>query len=107
MPRVAIRLAESALADLDSVRDWYAEQGVPDIGEGFLSEILDRVNSLRDHPEMGRVVPEFDQPTLRELLHPPFRIVYRLEKAKLFIVRVWRSERLLVKAIIVENHVSI
>jgi len=69
MPRVTIRLAGSALADLDSVRNWYAEQGVPDIGERFLSKILERVGTLRDHPEMGRIVPEFDQPTLRELIH--------------------------------------
>ncbi len=95
MPRVTIRLAETALADLDSVRNWYAEQGVPDIGERLLAEILERVNTLRDHPEKGRIVPEFDQPTLRELMHPPFRIVYRLEKSRLYIVRVWRSERLL------------
>jgi len=95
MPRVAIRLAESALADLDSVRDWYVEQGVPDIGDRFLADILQRVNTLRDHPETGRIVPEFDQTTLRELIHRPFRIVYRLQKSRLYIVRVWRSERLL------------
>ena len=63
--------------------------------ERFLTEILARVHTLRDHPEMGRIVPEFDQPTLRELIHPPFGIVYRLEKPRLYIVRVWRSERLL------------
>jgi hypothetical protein len=25
---------------------------------------------------MGCLVPEFDQPFLREFIHPPFRIVY-------------------------------
>ena len=95
MPRVTIRLAETALADLDNVRNWYAEQGVPDIGERLLAKILERVNTLRDHPEKGRIVPEFAQPTLRELIHTPFRIVYRLGKSRLYIVRVWRSERLL------------
>lgn len=44
---------------------------------------------------MGRTVPEFDRPLLRELIHPPFRIVYRLEPKRVRIVRVWRSERLL------------
>ena len=95
MPRIAIRLSEAALADLASLRDWYTEQGVPDIGGRFLNEILERIETLRDHPRMGRIVPEFDQPTLRELIHPPFRIVYRLEKSRLHVVRVWRSERLL------------
>ncbi|MDZ7799805.1 MAG: hypothetical protein U5K81_03285 [Trueperaceae bacterium] len=40
-------------------------------------------------------MPEFDQPFLRELIHPPFRIVYRRDPQRLRIVRVWRSERLL------------
>ena len=44
---------------------------------------------------MGRVVPEFDQPFLRELIHPPFRIVYRREPERIRVVWVWRSERLL------------
>ena len=45
---------------------------------------------------MGRVVPEFDQPFLRELIRPPFRIVYRREPEFVRIVRIWRSERVLV-----------
>jgi plasmid stabilization system protein ParE len=68
---------------------------VPEIGEWFVSEIVDRIEALRDHPEMGRIVPEFDQPFLRELIHPPFRIVYRRDAKQVRIVRVWRSERLL------------
>ena len=43
----------------------------------------------------GRVVPEFAMKDLREIIHPPFRIVYRREKRKILIVRIWRSERLL------------
>jgi hypothetical protein len=41
------------------------------------------------------VVPEFDQPFLRELIHPPFRVVNRRDAQRVRIVRVWRSERLL------------
>jgi hypothetical protein len=44
---------------------------------------------------MGRVVPEFAVEHLREIVSPPFRIVYRHDKQKVRIVRVWRSERLL------------
>lgn len=51
-------------------------------------EIFDRVGALRDHPDTGRVVPEFNQPFLRELIHPPFRIVYRREPKQVRIVRV-------------------
>ncbi len=95
MSSVAIRFAESAIADLESIRAWYAEQGVPEVGDRFIEEIVSRIGVLRDHPEMGRIVPEFDQPFLRELIHPPFRIVYRRDRKHVRIVRVWRSERLL------------
>jgi plasmid stabilization system protein ParE len=94
MPRVAIRYAEWALRDLEAIRTWCAEQGVPDVGDRF-GEIASRIEALREHPELGRIVLEFDQTFLRELIHPPFRIVYRRDPKQVRIVRVWRSERLL------------
>lgn len=95
MPAITIRFAESAVADLEEIKRWYAEQDVPDVGDQLISEIFERVETLRDHPDIGRVVPEFDQPFLRELIQPPFRIVYWRESKHVRIVRVWRSERLL------------
>lgn len=92
---MTISFAESALRDLEEVQAWYAEQGVPDVGARLVAEVFQRVQALADHPEMGRVVPEFDQPFLRELIHPPFRIVSRRDLRQVRIVRVWRSERLL------------
>jgi toxin ParE1/3/4 len=95
VPPITISFAESALGDLEDVRAWYAEQGVPDVGARLVEGLFQRIQALGDHPDLGRVVPEFDQPFLRELIHPPFRIVYRRDPEKIRIVRVWRSERLL------------
>jgi toxin ParE1/3/4 len=93
MAKVALRFAESALADLESIRDWYVEKDVPEVGERLIGEIVASIESLADHPDMGRIVPEFDQPFLRELIRPPFRIVYRRDPKHVRVVRVWRSER--------------
>lgn len=95
MAKVAVRLAESALVDLESIRAWYAERGVPEVVERLLGETVTRIEALADHPDLGRIVPEFDQPFLRELIRPPFRIVYRRDLKQVRVVRVWRSERLL------------
>jgi plasmid stabilization system protein ParE len=95
MAKVAIRIAESALTDLESIRTWYAEQDVPEVGERLIGEIVASIEALADHPDMGRIVPDFDQPFLRELIRPPFRIVYRRDPKHVRVVRVWRSERLL------------
>lgn len=95
MSPMVMSFAESVLRDLEAVRDWYTEQGVPDVGVKLVAEMFQRVQALAAHPDMGRMVPEFDQPFLRELIHPPFRIVYWRDPKRARIVRVWRSERLL------------
>jgi plasmid stabilization system protein ParE len=85
----------SAINDLDDMRAWYAEQQVPAGGDKLLREIVSQVERLGAFPESGRVVPEFGLANLRELIFPPFRIIYRLDESKVRVVRVWRSERLL------------
>jgi plasmid stabilization system protein ParE len=90
-----IEFAESALCDLEDILAWYAEQHMPDVGERLGRELFARTEQLIDFPESGRIVPEFELPAIRELIHPPFRLVYRIDSAKIWMVRVWRSERLL------------
>jgi toxin ParE1/3/4 len=95
MPKLGIRFAESALTDLEEMVAWFADQGVPNVGDRLVREIISSVELLADHPEMGRIVPEFQQPFLRELIRPPFRVVYRLDPGNASVVRVWRAERVL------------
>lgn len=90
-----ISLTESAVRDLESIRDWYASQPAPEVGARLVYEILASLDQIADFPESGRVVPEFDQPWLRELIRPPFRIVYRTDGERIRLVRVWRCERLI------------
>jgi plasmid stabilization system protein ParE len=64
------------------------------VGKRPIAEIIARVGRLAAHPLSGRIVPEFDVEHLREIISPPFRIVYRYDTTKVRIVRIWRSERL-------------
>jgi plasmid stabilization system protein ParE len=93
--RIRVEFAQSARDDLRAIMDWYASQDVPEVGIRLVHEIVDRVRRLERFPDSGRVVPEFDTTWLRELEHPPFRIVYRRDEASVSVVRVWRSERLM------------
>jgi toxin ParE1/3/4 len=95
MGRRRVSIAESAVRDLEDLRDWYVAQSVPEVGDRLVGEIVQRLEQLAEFPDSGRVVPEFDTPWLRELVHPPFRIVYRVDGERVRIVRVWRSERLM------------
>ncbi|QXE89278.1 type II toxin-antitoxin system RelE/ParE family toxin [Geomonas subterranea] len=96
MPRTfSVSFAVSAVQDMEEIRNWYQEQHVPEIGEKLLREVMKSVERLASFPNSGRIVPEFGLTYLREVILPPFRIVYRLDKKTIRIVRVWRSERLL------------
>lgn len=88
-------LAQSALDDLADLQRYYKDEGVPDIGMRSISDILSVIDRLRDHPDSGRVVPEFEQEQIREVLFPPFRIVYLREPSTISVIRIWREERLL------------
>lgn len=91
-----ISFADSALVDLQEVLAYYREQQAPRLGEKLIGTIIQDIELLGEQPDMGRIVPEFDLQYLRELIRPPFRIVYRRDRNKIRIVRVWRSERLMV-----------
>ena len=90
-----VSIAESALADLEEILHYYRERDAEGSGRRAVSAILQRIEQLIPHPESGRIVPEFDAPFLRELIEPPFRIVYRHDNDRVRVVRVWRSERIL------------
>ena len=93
--RFTVTFAESAVRDLEELRDWYEAQGVPEVGVGLVAEVIEASEQLAEFPESGRVVPEFGTSRLLELIRPPFRIVYRLDENRVGVVRVWRSERMM------------
>lgn len=94
--RMQILFARSALSDLEDVIEFYAGLEVPHVGERLVRKVFEEVELLAEQPELGRKVPEFDLDFLRELIRPPFRIVYRRDLDKIRVVRVWRGERLLI-----------
>jgi toxin ParE1/3/4 len=91
-----ISVSKSAFIDLENIISYYNAQGVPDIGIKFSKAIIEHIQVLSDHPDIGRVVPEFELEHIREIIHAPFRVVYQRDINSIKIIRVWRSERLLV-----------
>jgi len=92
---VKILISNSAFSDLEDVKGYYESEGVPEVGLRIVTSVIEHIQTLKENPEIGRVVPEFGKTKIRELIHPPFRVVYLREQHSIHIVRVWRSERLL------------
>ena len=51
--------------------------------------IFQRVDSLQQFPELGRVVPERGRPEIREIVVGNYRIVYRVRHPQK-VVEIWR-----------------
>ena len=90
-----IVFSKSAIEDLEGIKRYYQDQGASHIGEGFVTAIVEQIETLARHPDIGRMVPEFEDEHIRELIHSPFRVVYLRESKSINVIRVWRSERLL------------
>jgi len=90
-----ILISDSAYSDLEAIKEYYIEEGVPHIGEQFIVSIIEHIETLPANPDIGRKVPEFNTDKIRELIHGPFRVVYLREEQSIHVVRIWRSEKLL------------
>lgn len=91
--KISVSFAYSAVSDLEDIQRYYENEQAAETGRQIIAELIAVIERLGVYPKSGRIVPEFDIEHLREIIHPPFRIVYRYEKKKVRIVRVWRSER--------------
>ena len=61
----------------------------------FAARVMGAVEMLEEFPEVGRRVPEFTDPRLRELLHGHYRIIYEVDDDAVHILAVHHSARLL------------
>lgn len=89
-----IRWTDSALADLDEICTYIAEddnEAAFRVGQG----ILDKVRQLENFPLSGRVYLADRQPPIREILFHNYRIFYRqLDKSRVVeILAVWHAAR--------------
>ncbi len=93
---MAYRLSWSPTARLD-LRELlaYIAENDPRAARSFAHSVFQAIEHLPQFPESGRVVPEFNEPTLREVIRRPCRIVYRIQREQqtIEIVRVWHARR--------------
>lgn len=90
-----VKWSEPALDELDEALQYIAFDN-PDAARGLWKKAKAATRNLRDYPMKGRIVPEYDDPKLRELIVGPFRIIYTTEDPSIiYILATVRSERLL------------
>jgi len=84
-----------AVEDLHSIHDFISKDS-PYYARLTVERIFQSVDILEEFPLAGRNVPERrSSADLRELVRPPYRIVYRLAGDAIFILTVFRSSQLI------------
>ncbi len=92
--RIKLVWTAPALDDLDEIAAWIALEN-PTAAARLVRRVLAAVERLPRHPKSGRLVPEVPGKLYREVIEPPCRVVYRVERNEALIIHVVRTERLL------------
>lgn len=89
-----IAFTKPALEDIEALVAFIARDN-PHAAEQFGYALVDKADSLAEHPFLGRVVPEFKIESIREIVHRPYRIIYRVhtEKRLIEVLTVWHAAR--------------
>ena len=71
----------------------YIARDKPIAAKRFGLALLKKLKLLREHPMLGRMVPERGDPNLREIIHHPYRIVYRVHEReqRVEVLRFWHG----------------
>jgi len=93
MARIII-WSERAVADIESIAEYIASDS-EFYAASVVRAILQKTRRLADFPFIGRVVPEFDDRSIREIFAYSYRIIYSIENDQINIAAVVHGRRLL------------
>ncbi|MFO7607400.1 MAG: type II toxin-antitoxin system RelE/ParE family toxin [Desulfurivibrionaceae bacterium] len=90
-----VHWAGIAEEDLKDIVLYIAEDN-PANARTIFENIKEKASTLISFPERGRTVPELQDQGIflyRELIHAPWRIIYRIEDRKIYVLSVLDSRR--------------
>ena len=87
--------SDSAIQDLNDIGE-YISKDSEKYAEITVSQLFSSTDILEDQPKAGKIVPEFEIESIRELIRGNYRVVYQLIEDQLIqILAVHHSARLL------------
>jgi addiction module RelE/StbE family toxin len=74
---VRVRWTDIAVKNLADIGDYIGKDSIK-YAKIVVKNLFVSTNILKRHPRIGRMIPEFNNPTIRELIRGNYRIVYWL-----------------------------
>lgn len=89
-----VEWSPEATEDLESIAEYIARDS-DFYARAVVTEILAASRSITEFPLIGRIVPETGNERIRERFIYSYRLVYRIEAARILVVAVIHGKRLL------------
>lgn len=81
-----------ALDNLEDIVDHLAKDSAA-YAAAFTQRIFEAGDRLKEFPELGRIVPEYDRRDLRELIFQGYRMLYRIDGEDVRVVVIIHGSR--------------
>lgn len=81
-----------SLRDLDTIREYIGKDS-EHYADLTIARIFSASERLLRFPQSGRIVPERDEPEIREIIVGHFRVVYRIRGEMIEVATVFRGSR--------------
>lgn len=88
-----VRWTQQAADDLQAIADFIADDS-PHYASLFVMDVLKATERLAIFPRSGRVVPEIDDPAIRQIILGNYRIIHRVKDDTVEILTVYHGARL-------------
>lgn len=63
--------------------------------EKFIDFLIEKVESIKDYPKRGRIIPELNIDNIREIIVKNYRIIYKIDKNIITILTVFEGHKTL------------
>ena len=89
-----VRLSRSAQSDIEEITR-YISIDDPDQALRFSRFLIEHTKNLGRFPERRRIVPEFEDKSIREIIVRAYRVVYRVnhDQHSIEVIRFWHAGR--------------
>jgi toxin ParE1/3/4 len=89
-----LRWTPHSRADLQAIQAYIARDS-PANARRILERLIRRAEQVTSFPFSGRAVPEFDRTDIREVVEPPYRIIYRVLPDRIDVLTVMHGAQIL------------
>jgi len=89
---VRVKWTNNTLEELDDIAIFISKDS-PKYAKILMNQIFEMASHLEQFPKLGRKVPEYNDPNLREIIYKNYRIIYLIKEDQLEIISVIHGSR--------------